>query len=89
MMDSHNVGRNRDSVQAALRVIQAKALVIGIESDILFPLHEQKYLAQHIPNATLEILESSYGHDGFLVEFDQLKKIISQYLNKSLSKVLV
>jgi len=89
MMDSHNVGRKRESVQAALGLIQAKALVIGIESDILFPLHEQKFLAQHIPNATLEVLQSSYGHDGFLVEFDQLKKIISQYLNKSLSKVLV
>lgn len=89
MMDSHNVGRKRESVEGALAQIQAKALVIGIESDILFPLHEQKYLSQHIPNATLEVLQSSYGHDGFLVEFDQLKKIISQYLNKSLSQVLV
>jgi homoserine O-acetyltransferase/O-succinyltransferase len=89
MMDSHNVGRKRESIESALSQIQAKALVIGIESDILFPLQEQKYLSQHIPNATLEVLQSSYGHDGFLVEFDQLKTIISQYLNKSLSKVLV
>ena len=89
MMDSHHVGRNRHGAEAALKQIQAKALVIGIESDILFPLGEQKYVAEHIPNATLEVLTSIYGHDGFLVEFDQMKKIITHYFNKSLSKILV
>lgn len=89
MMDSHNVGRKRASVEASLRQIQAKALIIGIETDILFPVAEQELLARHIPNAHLELITSNYGHDGFLVEFDQLKKIITQYLNKSLSKVLV
>jgi homoserine O-acetyltransferase len=89
MMDSHHVGRKRESTEAALKQIQARVLIIGIETDILFPLSEQKYLSEVIPNATLEILTSSYGHDGFLVEFDQLKKIISHYLNKTLSKVLV
>jgi homoserine O-acetyltransferase len=89
MMDSHHVGRKRESVEAALKQIQARALIIGIESDILFPLPEQKFLAEHISNANLEVITSIYGHDGFLVEFDQLKKIITHYLNKSLSKVLV
>lgn len=89
MMDSHNVGRKRKDAEAALKKIQAKALVVGIESDMLFPLSEQKYLSQHIPHATLEVITSIYGHDGFLVEFDQLKQIITRYLNKSLSKVLV
>lgn len=89
MMDSHNVARKRKSAEAALSSIQAKALVIGIESDILFPLSEQKYLSEQIPNATLEIMTSIYGHDGFLVEFDQLKTIITHYFNKSYSKVLV
>jgi homoserine O-acetyltransferase len=89
MMDSHHVGRKRVSAETALRQIKASALVIGIESDILFPLSEQKYLSEHIPNATLEVITSIYGHDGFLVEFDQLKKIIAHYFNKSLSKVLV
>lgn len=89
MMDSHHVGRNRTGAEAALRMVEAKALVIGIESDILFPLSEQKFLSQHIPNATLEVIKSKYGHDGFLVEFDQLKQIIIRYFNKSLSNVLV
>jgi homoserine O-acetyltransferase len=89
MMDSHNVGRNRQGAEAALKQIKAKALVIGIETDILFPIHEQKYLSQVIPNATLEVLDSKYGHDGFLVEFDQMKKIVTHFLNKNYSKVLV
>lgn len=89
MMDSHNVGRRREGIDGALKLIQAKALVIGIESDILFPLHEQKYLAQHIPDAILEVIDSKYGHDGFLVEFEQLKNIIKHFLSKSYSKVLV
>lgn len=89
MMDSHNVGRNRGGVEAALKQIQSRTLIIGIESDILFPLSEQKYLASHIPNASLEVIQSIYGHDGFLVEFDQLKMIIKHYFNKTLTKVLI
>lgn len=89
MMDSHNVGRQRGGVENALKLIKAKALVVGIESDILFPLTEQKFLAQHIPKATLEVITSIYGHDGFLVEFDQLKKIIKHYFKKVYNKVLI
>lgn len=89
MMDSHHVGRNRNGAENALRQIQSKTLVIGIETDILFPLNEQRYLAENIPNASLEVIRSIYGHDGFLVEFDQLKTIIKHYFNKSLTKVLI
>lgn len=89
MMDSHNVGRDRESVELALKRIEAKALVVGIESDILFPLTEQQYLAQQIPKATFEVITSIYGHDGFLVEFGQLNRIIKHYFKKVNSKVLV
>lgn len=89
MMDSHHVGRNRGGAEAALKLVKAKALVIGIETDILFPVSEQRYLSEHIPNASLEIIKSIYGHDGFLVEFDQLKRVIKHYFDKSLTKVLI
>ncbi len=79
-MDSHNVGRGRGSMVAALEKIKAKTLVVGIESDLLYPLHEQKFLADTIPNATLEVLTSLYGHDGFLVEFDQFKNVVKKFL---------
>jgi homoserine O-acetyltransferase len=89
MMDSHNVGRSRESIENALQRITAKTLVVGIENDLLFPIHEQKFLTQHIPKATFEAINSVYGHDGFLVEFDQLKKIISHYLKRIYSNVLI
>jgi homoserine O-acetyltransferase len=71
-MDSHNVGRGRGSVAEALRRIQAKTLVIGISSDLLFPISEQAFLAQHIPNAHLVEIDSPYGHDGFLTEAEKI-----------------
>lgn len=89
MMDSHNVGRNRPSVKEALNAITAKTLVVGIDSDILFPVPEQKFLAENIPNAQYAEMTSLYGHDGFLVEFDQLDTILKQfYLRKNLTTVL-
>ncbi len=78
-MDNHNLGRSRKSIEAALKQIKARTLVVGIESDILFPVSEQKFLADTISKAKLEIIHSLYGHDGFLVEFDQLKEILNRF----------
>lgn len=82
MMDSHNVGRSRTSIGDALAGIKAKTLVIAIENDLLFPIDEQRFLAANIPGATFETMTSLYGHDGFLIEFEQLKKIVSHFLQK-------
>jgi homoserine O-acetyltransferase len=76
-MDSHHVGRNRKNTEQALATIQAQTKVIGISSDLLFPIAEQEFLAQHIPNASLHIINSLYGHDGFLLEFEAITKILS------------
>ena len=67
-MDSHNVGRGRESLEAALGQIQAKTLVISIAEDLLFPASEQAFLARYIPAAIHVELPSKYGHDGFLLE---------------------
>jgi homoserine O-acetyltransferase len=84
VMDSHNVGRGRESVEAALKTIRAKTLVVGIETDILFPVVEQRYLAATIPQARLEIIQSLHGHDGFLVEFEIFKNIVRKFLQSEL-----
>ncbi len=80
-MDSHHVGRNRGPVEVVLKRIQAETLVIGIDSDLLFPLTEQQYLAEHIPRAKLVTLQSAFGHDGFLVEYDQLLHHLNAFYN--------
>ena len=81
-MDSHNVGRNRPSVEAALGTIRSKTLVVGIQSDVLFPVEEQIRLAHHIPGAHLEVIDSMYGHDGFLLENDLLAQAITSLLEE-------
>jgi homoserine O-acetyltransferase/O-succinyltransferase len=75
-MDSHNVGRNRKSIEFALQSIKAKTLVIGVSSDILFPTGEQKFLAANIPGAVYSEIDSFYGHDGFLIETEKLTQTI-------------
>lgn len=79
-MDSHNVGRSRGGVENALKQIKAKTLSVGVSSDILFPPAEQEFIGKHIPGAKTEIIESLYGHDGFLLEYTQLEKIIGTFL---------
>lgn len=81
-MDSHNIGRNRKSIENALAQIKTKTLIIGISSDGLFPVNEQQFLAQHIPNAYYTEIDSYYGHDGFLVETEKLTAVIQEFYQK-------
>jgi homoserine O-acetyltransferase/O-succinyltransferase len=81
-MDSHNVGRGRGSVEKALQRIKARTLAIGIHTDILFPIIEQQFLAMHIPFALYKTIHSSYGHDGFLLEFEVIGNLIKEFIQK-------
>ena len=81
-MDAHNVGRGRSSAEAALQQIKARTLVIGLTTDILFPVSEQQYLAENISDAKFTSIYSVYGHDGFLLEFEQIEKIIKNFIAK-------
>lgn len=80
-MDSHNVARGRGNAQQALEKITAKTLVLSIESDILFPPSEQLFLAGNIPGASYQMIKSDYGHDGFLLEYDQIAHAIEQHIS--------
>ena len=82
-MDTHNVGRNRGSVEKALKKIKAKSLFIAIETDILFPKEEQKFLSEKVNGASFGIIDSVYGHDGFLLEARQLTSMINRFYSRS------
>lgn len=88
-MDNHNVGRNRGGVKAALGQISARTLIIGIQSDYLFPIHEQAFLAEHIPNAFYTIIDSIFGHDGFLVEARIITEKLRQFLDGKMPSRMV
>lgn len=85
MFDTHDVGRGIGRVEDALGLVQAKTLVIGITSDILFPPQEQQFIAQHIPGATYVEIDSTYGHDGFLIEFEIMTQTIRQWMRSTVS----
>ena len=79
-VDSHNVGRNRGGVAAALSQIKAKTKVIAIDSDCLFPIVDQKTFAEMIPGCEYHVMTSAFGHDGFLLEYPQLREILAPVL---------
>ena len=81
------MARGRGELEAVLGAIQAKTLVLGIDSDILFPPHEQEFLSKHIPNSSCEIIPSLYGHDGFLIEVEQVKSKISAFISHAYSRI--
>ncbi|WP_454338164.1 homoserine O-acetyltransferase MetX [Streptomyces glaucescens] len=81
-MDSHDIGRGRGGVRAALRRVTARTLVAGVGSDRLYPLHQQAELAAGITTADdLRVIESPYGHDGFLIEVGQVAALVRELLH--------
>jgi homoserine O-acetyltransferase/O-succinyltransferase len=79
-MDAHHVGRSRGSVTAALKQIKSKTHIIGIQNDLLFTEKEQIFLAEHINGASLNMITSVYGHDGFLLEYESISKIVTDFI---------
>lgn len=75
-MDSHDVSRGRISTERSLGLIKASTTIIGIKGDILFPTVYQKELWKYIKNAKLYLIDSPYGHDGFLIETKQIEQIL-------------
>ena len=89
-MDSHDVGRKRGGIEKALKKITAKTLVIGIKSDVLYPIAEQEYLEQTIQGAKLLSIASDFGHDGFLLEYEKIEPALKEFIeNKQLHHLKV
>jgi homoserine O-acetyltransferase/O-succinyltransferase len=76
-MDSHNIARNRGTLENVLKTIITKTIIIGISSDQLCPVNEQKFMAKYILNSTFTEIDSPYGHDGFLIEGKKIGEVIS------------
>lgn len=79
-LDSHHLGRGRGTIEKVLSEIPARALLLSIDSDILIPPSEQQFLAKHLKNSTYHQITSKYGHDGFLIEQDQVVEQLDKFL---------
>lgn len=87
-LDTHDVSRDRVTsntppekmIREALGLIEQPTLILGIESDVLFTFSEQQELKRCIPNSKLSKIVSEDGHDGFLLEMEQLNHYLRQFL---------
>ena len=81
-MNHHDVGRGRGGIGQALRRIRADVTVAGIKSDRLYPLGQQEELTRLLPGRpTLSVIASESGHDGFLLEIEQVGRIVASALD--------
>ncbi len=87
-MDLHDVGRGRGGMPAALSRISAPSLVVSVPSDALYTPRQQTALFEDMrevgATVQFETIESDHGHDGFLIEYDQLNQIVEKFLDEQL-----
>ncbi len=79
-MNSHDVGRGRGGVAAALATVRARTLVVSVDSDRLYPPRLSAQIAAAVPGATLAEIQSEHGHDGFLLEASQVGDLLLHHL---------
>ncbi|MCF0177467.1 MAG: alpha/beta fold hydrolase [Bacteroidales bacterium] len=82
MLDTHNVARGRGDIVSALGRISAKTLCAAIDTDFIFPRGLVEEMASNIKNCSFEMIHSIYGHDGFMLEKDQLIAILTKHFSK-------
>lgn len=96
-LDTHDVSRNRefdtpseheDPLHNALTHISQPTLILGIQSDGLFTFAEQEQLAKYIPNSVLKTIDSTDGHDAFLLEFEQVERHLVHFLKEKLPDIM-
>ena len=81
-MDTHDVARGRGTLAEVLGSIHIPALCVGIDSDILYPLHEQRAIADLLPHGVCREIHSPFGHDAFLIEYEQLGALVRKFLEE-------
>jgi len=81
-MDSHDIGRGRGGAEIALNNLRCKVLAVGVDKDLLFLKEESQFIAKHVKKGTYKEISSSYGHDAFLIEYDQLQYILRSFYLK-------
>jgi homoserine O-acetyltransferase len=85
-MDLHDVGRGRGGLEAAISRVRASTLILGITSDLLYPLYQQRQIHQLLarqgtPTELVEI-DSPHGHDSFLINVDAVGEPIGAFLDE-------
>ena len=81
-MNSHDVGRDRGGIAAALARVTASTTVVGVDSDRLYPVRLSDEIVAGVRGATQHTISSPFGHDGFLIEVDAVGRIVAEQLDR-------
>lgn len=80
-MNSHDIGRDRGGLANALQGLKSRLVVAAVDSDRLYPVRLSAELIDAQPDAgPLSLIKSPYGHDGFLIELDQVGALVAESL---------
>ena len=83
-MNSHDIGRGRGGVQAALERVSADLVVVAVDSDRLYPIRlSHEIAAASASSGPVRIISSEHGHDGFLIEIGQVGEIVRETLSRN------
>jgi homoserine O-acetyltransferase len=86
-MNSHDIGRGRGGVTAALERVSADLVVVAVDSDRLYPPRLSHEIAQaSVSCGPVEVIRSGHGHDGFLIETRQVGKIVREALSRNVGR---
>lgn len=83
-LNRHDVGRGRGGLNKALYSSTVPTLLVGVDTDILYPFHQQEHLSRNLGNLIgLQKLVSPVGHDAFLAETRQMDRILRMFIAKT------
>lgn len=87
-LNTHDIGRGRGGITEAAKGIQAKVVLLGFTHDLIYPPETIRSFADVVPNASFCLINTKYGHDGFLTEFDKWGFLIKQFMEVAVCRQL-
>ncbi|WP_277100284.1 homoserine O-acetyltransferase MetX [Corynebacterium riegelii] len=80
-LNRHDIGRGRGGLNKALASSTVPTMIVGVDTDILYPYHQQEHISRNLGNLlAMSKLSSPVGHDAFLVEARQMDRILRHFI---------
>ncbi len=79
-LNTHDVARNRGSLQEVAGKIQARTLFLGFSHDLIYPPETIRSFSHLVKGASFCFVHTAFGHDGFLAEYEKWGPIVEQFM---------
>jgi len=81
-MNTHDIGRDRGGIEVAAKQFEAKMVVISFTHDLLYPPDHMQSFAHSVPDSDYHMIDTPFGHDGFLIEFEKVGTILTAHFEE-------